>query len=31
MMRAFRDAGLDAEHNPKGLTDRGLFVARVAA
>jgi SAM-dependent methyltransferase len=31
MMRAFQDAGLDAEHDPKGLTDRGLFVARVAA
>jgi len=31
LMRAFQDAGLDAEHDPKGLTDRGLFVARVAA
>ena len=31
LMQAFRDAGLDADHDPKGLTDRGLFVARVAA
>jgi SAM-dependent methyltransferase len=27
MMQAFRDAGLAAVHDPKGLTDRGLFVA----
>jgi SAM-dependent methyltransferase len=27
MMTAFRDAGLDADHDPKGLSDRGLFVA----
>ena len=26
-LNAFRDAGLDAEHDPKGLMDRGLFVA----
>lgn len=31
LMEAFRNAGLDADHDPKGLTDRGLFVARVAA
>jgi SAM-dependent methyltransferase len=31
LMRAFRDIGLDADHDPKGLTDRGLFVARIAA
>jgi SAM-dependent methyltransferase len=31
LMRTFREAGLDADHDPKGLTDRGLFVARVAA
>ena len=30
LMRTFREAGLDADHDPKGLTDRGLFVARVA-
>jgi SAM-dependent methyltransferase len=28
---AFRDAGLSVTYDPKGLTDRGLFVARVAA
>jgi SAM-dependent methyltransferase len=31
MLEAFHNAGLDADHDPKGLTDRGLFVARVAA
>jgi hypothetical protein len=31
MLKAFDDAGLIAEHDPKGLTDRGLFVARIAA
>jgi SAM-dependent methyltransferase len=31
MLDAFRSAGLEAEHDPLGLTDRGLFVARVAA
>ena len=31
LMQAFRDAGLDADHDPQGLTDRGLFVARIAA
>jgi SAM-dependent methyltransferase len=31
LMRTFQDAGLDADHDPKGLTDRGLFVARIAA
>jgi SAM-dependent methyltransferase len=31
MMQAFRDAGLVADHDPKGLSDnRGLFVARAA-
>ena len=29
LMRTFREAGLDADHAPQGLTDRGLFVARV--
>lgn len=28
MMQAFRDAGLDAQHDPEGLTGRGLFIAR---
>ena len=31
MLEAFRSAGLEVEHDPKGLTDRGLFVGRVAA
>jgi ubiquinone/menaquinone biosynthesis C-methylase UbiE len=26
----FRAAGLEARHDPLGLTDRGLFVARIA-
>jgi SAM-dependent methyltransferase len=30
MLRAFDDARLVADHDPKGLTDRGLFVARSA-
>lgn len=30
MLEAFRHAGLDAEHDPIGLTDRGLYVARAA-
>jgi SAM-dependent methyltransferase len=30
MMEAFRSAGLDPEYDPKGLTDRGLYVARLA-
>jgi SAM-dependent methyltransferase len=28
MLDVFRRAGLDVEHDPKGLTDRGLFVGR---
>ena len=28
LLRTFRDAGLDADHDPKGLSDRGLYVAR---
>jgi SAM-dependent methyltransferase len=31
LTQAFRDAGLNADYDPKGLTDRGLFVARDAA
>jgi SAM-dependent methyltransferase len=30
MLNAFRRAGLEVEHDPRGLTDRGLFVARLA-
>ena len=30
MMQAFREAGLDVEHDPEGLTGRGLFIARSA-
>jgi SAM-dependent methyltransferase len=30
MLDAFRSAGLEVAHDPKGLTDRGLFVARLA-
>jgi SAM-dependent methyltransferase len=30
LMRTFREAGLAADHDPKGLSDRGLFVATVA-
>jgi SAM-dependent methyltransferase len=31
MLETFRRAGLEAEYDPKGLTDRGLYVARLAA
>ena len=31
MMETFRQSGLDAEYDPRGLTGRGLYVARVAA
>ena len=31
MLASFRAAHLDATHDPVGLTDRGLYVARVAA
>jgi SAM-dependent methyltransferase len=31
LLEAFRKVGLDADYDPKGLTDRGLYVARVAA
>ena len=30
LMQTFREAGLEARHDPKGLCDRGLFVATVA-
>jgi SAM-dependent methyltransferase len=31
LLETFQNTGLDADYDPKGLTDRGLFVARVAA
>jgi SAM-dependent methyltransferase len=31
LMEAFRRAGLEANYDPDGLTDRGLYVARIAA
>ncbi len=30
-MQTFKAAGLDVSHDPKGLTGRGLYVARIAA
>ena len=30
LLQTFQAAGLRADHDPKGLTDRGLYVARVA-
>jgi SAM-dependent methyltransferase len=30
LLRTFREAGLQVDHDPKGLTDRGLYVARIA-
>ena len=29
LLRTFQEAGLQADHDPKGLTDRGLYVARI--
>jgi len=31
LLVTFRNAGLNADFDPKGLTDRGLYVARIAA
>jgi SAM-dependent methyltransferase len=31
LLRTFQEVGLHADHDPKGLTDRGLYVARIAA
>ena len=31
LLEAFRCAGLEADPDPQGLTDRGLYVARTAA
>ena len=28
LMKTFREAGLDVQHDPEGLTGRGLFIAR---
>jgi hypothetical protein len=30
LLQTFQEAGLHADYNPKGLTDRGLYVARIA-
>jgi SAM-dependent methyltransferase len=30
LLRTFAEAGLQADHDPKGLTDRGLYVARAS-
>jgi hypothetical protein len=29
LLRTFQEAGLQADHDPRGLTDRGLYVARI--
>jgi SAM-dependent methyltransferase len=29
LLRTFQEAGLQADHHPKGLSDRGLYVARM--
>jgi SAM-dependent methyltransferase len=31
LFRTFQEAGLQADHDPKGLTDRGLYVVRTGA
>ncbi|HET9358287.1 MAG TPA: class I SAM-dependent methyltransferase [Vicinamibacterales bacterium] len=31
LLEAFRRAGLEAHYDPKGFTDRGLYLARIAA
>ena len=31
LLERFRDAGFDADYDPTGLSDRGLYVARLAA
>lgn len=30
MIRAFREAGLDVEHDMQGLIGRGMYIARIA-
>jgi dTDP-3-amino-3,4,6-trideoxy-alpha-D-glucopyranose N,N-dimethyltransferase len=29
LLQVFQEAGLQADHHPKGLTDRGLYLARI--
>jgi hypothetical protein len=29
LLRTFEDAGLQADYDPKGLTERGLYIARI--
>jgi hypothetical protein len=31
LFHTFQEAGLQVDYDPKGLTDRGLYIARVAA
>lgn len=31
LLQTFQAVGLHADHDPKGLTDRGLYIARIAA
>jgi hypothetical protein len=31
MLAAFREAGLNAEHDPEGINGRGLYLARPAS
>jgi hypothetical protein len=31
LLERFRNAGFDADYDPTGLSDRGLYVARLAA
>jgi len=31
LLRTFQEVGLSADYDPKGLSDRGLYVARLAA
>lgn len=31
LLQTFQDVGLQVDYDPKGLTDRGLYVARIAA
>jgi SAM-dependent methyltransferase len=31
LLRTFQEAGLHADHDPKGLTDRGLYMARIGS
>jgi hypothetical protein len=31
LLEAFQQAGLEANYDPNGLSDRGLYLARIAA